>query len=263
MSVTQPTESALGRGLEALARSPRGRRGGGGIRVRAEEEVSWRRAVELLLAGSLLENSWRTRQAAAAEWKRMKSCRIGSRRPTSSKTWGNVSMCILFLVAALRPSRPGRARLVTGPSVPRTWRRRLCLILASGKRHRKRGPGLQWRVRGREDESGKAGPESALCNLCLEACDVVGTSSAARRVASGMSEAKGRPLPLLRKSGKALRRRKVPDVSHKAFSKAYLPAPGRFSCAVRTHGDLSCSLGVWRAPFDYFISTIQSCSHCK
>lgn len=112
--VTLSTESALGRGLEALARSPRGGRGGGGLRVRAEEEVSWRRAVELLLAGSLLESSWRTRRAAAAEWKRMKSCRIASRRPTSSKTWGNVSMCILFLVAALRPSRPGRARRVTG-----------------------------------------------------------------------------------------------------------------------------------------------------
>lgn len=132
--VTQSTASALGRGLEALARSPRGRRGGGGLRVRAEEEVSWRRAVELLLAGSLLENSWRTRRAAAAEWKRMKSCRTASRLPTSFKTWDNVSMCILFLVAALRPSRPGRARRVTGPSVPRTWRRRLCLLLASGKR---------------------------------------------------------------------------------------------------------------------------------
>lgn len=137
--VAHSTESALGRGLDALARSPGGRRGGGGLRVRAEEEVSWRRAVELLLAGSLLENSWRTRLAAAAEWKRMKSCRIASRRPTSSRTWGNVSMCILFLIAALRPTRPGRARRVTRPSVPGTWRRSLCRLLISGKTHKKLG----------------------------------------------------------------------------------------------------------------------------
>lgn len=102
-----------------------------------------------------------------------------------------------------------------------------------------------------------------MCNLCLEARDAVGIGTAARRGASAMSEAKGRPLPPLWKSEKALRRRTAPDVSHKAFSKASLPAPGWLSCAVRTHGDLSCSLGVWRAPLDYFISTIQSCSHCK
>lgn len=262
--VAHSTESALGRGLDALARSPGGRRGGGGLRVRAEEEVSWRRAVDLLLAGSLLENSWRTRRAAAAEWKRMKSCLIASRRPTSSRTWGNVSMCILFLVAALRPTRPGRARRVTGPSVPVTWRRSLCGLLISGEKHRKLGPQLPRRAQGRGDVPGKAGREPALCNLCLGARDAVGNSSASlAREESGMSEAKGRPLPLLRKSEKALRRRKVPDVSRKVFSKASLPAPGRLCCAVGTHRDVSCSSGVWRAPFDYFISPVLNYSHCK
>lgn len=212
-----------------MAPSPGGRRGGGGLRVRAEEEVSWRRAVELLLAGSLLENSWRTRRAAAAEWKRMKSCRTASRRPTSSRTWGNVSMCILFLVAALRASRLSPVRRVTRPSVRRTWRRCFCLLLARGKREAQKA----WSRAAEASPTkravpGKAAREPALCNLCLEARDAVGNSSTAlARGESRLSETKGRPFPLLRKSEKALRRRKVPDVSQKVFSKAALPTPER------------------------------------
>lgn len=44
-----------------------------------------------------------------------------------------------FLIAALRPTRPGRARRVTRPSVPGTWRRSLCRLLISGKTHKKLG----------------------------------------------------------------------------------------------------------------------------
>lgn len=86
------------------------------------------------------------------------------------------------------------------------------------------------------------------------------SSASLAREESGMSKAKGRPLPLLRKSEKALRRREVPDVPRKV-----LPCRlrGRLCCVVGTHGDVSCSLGVWRAPFEYFISTVLSCSHCK
>lgn len=91
------------------------------MRERAEEEVSWRRAVELLLAGSLLGNSWRTRRAAAAEWRRIKSSRAASRRPTSSRRWDSVSMCILSYPAPLTPCFPCP---VAGPGAPRTWRRR-------------------------------------------------------------------------------------------------------------------------------------------
>lgn len=255
--VAHSTASTLGRSLDTLARSPGGRRGGGGLRARAEEEVSWRRAVELLLAGSLLGNSWRTRRAAAAEWKRMKSCRIASRRPTSSRTWDNVSMCILFLVAALRPTRPGRARRVTGPSVPGTWRRSLCRLLISGKTQRKLGPELPRRAGEKGDVPGKTGREPALCNLCLGARDAGGNSCASlAREESGMSKAKGRPLPLLRKSEKVLRLKEVADSPRKVFNEASVPAPGRLCYAVGTHGDVSCSLGVWRAPFDYFISTV-------
>ncbi|KAG8508889.1 Cyclin-T2, partial [Galemys pyrenaicus] len=75
--------------------------GRGWVRERAEEEVSWRRAVELLLAGSLLGNSWRTRRAAAAEWKRIKSSRTASRRPTSSRTWDSVSISQLTINTAI------------------------------------------------------------------------------------------------------------------------------------------------------------------
>lgn len=103
-----------GAGPRCLGGESASREGRGRVRERAEEEVSWRRAVELLLAGSLLGNSWRTRRAAAAGWRRMKSSRAASRRPTSSRTWDSVSMCILScsrpsVAHALAPALPARS----------------------------------------------------------------------------------------------------------------------------------------------------------
>lgn len=158
------TASGVGRGRAALAGCPRAGRGGGWVRERAEEEVSWRPAVELLLAGSLLGNSWRTRRAAAAEWRRIKSSRTASRRPTSSRTWDSVSMCILSYFwpcasHALSPSllagSPGlvprehgaAASVFPGPRPRRKGRQARVLEAPSGRQRR----------RGGERESGECG----------------------------------------------------------------------------------------------------------
>lgn len=263
--VTLSTESALGRGLEALARSPprpagRGRAkgaGGGGSVMASGRGASSR----WFFTREQLENTPSRRCGVEADEE------LSHRQQAANLIQDMGQRLNVYPFPGCGPASltprsrsPGDRGLVSrehgADASACFWPREI-------ERHRKRGPWLPWRARGRGDESGKSGPESALCNLCLEARDAVGSSTAARRGASGMSEAEGRPLPLLRKSGKALRRRTASDVSHKAFSKASLPAPGWLSCAVRTHGDLSCSLGVWRAPFDYFISTIRSCSHCK
>lgn len=155
------------RGLGGESASLEGR---GWVRERAEEEVSWRRAVELLLAGSLLGNSWRTRRAAAAEWRRMKSSRAASRRPTSSRTWDSVSMCILSyswpsVAHGLYPSLPARSpglvsreygAAITAFSGPRPR--------CKGRQVRARKSARGQRRKGGE-ESGNAGWEAALCNL--------------------------------------------------------------------------------------------------
>lgn len=161
----------MGRGRAALAGSLRARRGGGWVRERAEEEVSWRRAVELLLAGSLLGNSWRTRRAVAAEWRRIKSSRTASRRPTSSRKWDSVSMCILSyswpsaahaLSLSLLARSPGLvprehgavASAFAGPR-PRRKGRQVRVRKVASDRRRSGGGG----------ETGNAGREAALCNL--------------------------------------------------------------------------------------------------
>lgn len=114
-----------GAGSRGLGGESASREGRGWVRERAEEEVSWRRAVEVLLAGSLLGNSWRTRRVAAAEWRRIESSRTDSRRPTSSRRWDSVSMCILSNSWPSAPQRPVplTIRPAAGPGVPRTWRR--------------------------------------------------------------------------------------------------------------------------------------------
>ena len=130
------------------------------VRERAEEEVSWRRAVELLLAGSLLGNSWKTRRAAAAEWRRIKSSRTASRRLTLSRKWDNVSTCILSC------SWPSAAHALS-PSV---------LALSPGFVSREHGAAAfggarapkaarDQRRRGEREETGNAVWEAALCNL--------------------------------------------------------------------------------------------------
>ena len=165
------TASGVGRGRAALAGSPRARRGGGWVRERAEEEVSWRRAVELLLAGSLLGNSWRTRRAVAAEWRRIKSSRTASRRPTSSRKWDSVSMCILSYSWPSAAHALSLSLLARSPGlVPREHGAVASAFagprpLSKGRQVRVRKAASDRRRGGGGGETGNAGREAALCNL--------------------------------------------------------------------------------------------------
>lgn len=99
------------------------------MRERAEEEVSWRRAVELLLAGSLpgtVENTPSRRCGVEADKELVPPAGANLIQEMGQR----LNVYPFILVFPLPPC-PLIIRPAAGPGAARTWRRRLGLCWAS------------------------------------------------------------------------------------------------------------------------------------